>query len=88
MPGPGDQHFLWMFAGAGRVGVESLDHQVKGRRSDHIEIPIDAGRAPHFVGGSVKISETDIFRHPDAASLQQPAHRKLVNEQRIGLIAI
>jgi hypothetical protein len=88
MPGPGDQHFLWVLTGAGRIGVESLDHQVKGCRSDHIEIPVDTGRASHFVGGSIKISETDIGWHPDAAPLQQPAHWKLVNEERIGFVAI
>jgi hypothetical protein len=45
-----------MLTGAGRVGMESLDHQVKGCRSDHIEVPIDACRASHFVRGSIKIS--------------------------------
>jgi hypothetical protein len=88
MPGPGDQHFFWMMTGTGRIGVESLDHQVKGCRSDHVEIPIDAGCASHFVGGSIKISETDICWHPDAASRQQPPYWKLVNQERIGFIAI
>ena len=40
MPGPGDQNFLWMFAGAGGIGVESFDDQVKGRRSDDIKVPV------------------------------------------------
>ena len=68
MPSPGDQNFFGMFAGAGGIGVESLDHQIKGRGSDDIEISIDASSAPHFVRRSVKISETDIVRHANAPS--------------------
>jgi hypothetical protein len=55
-----------MFADTGGIGVEALDHQVEGRRSNHIEVPINARRAPHFVGCSVKIGQTDIFRHTDS----------------------
>ncbi len=66
MPRALDQHFLGMLAGAGAVGVEPLDHQIEGRGADDIEIPVDAGRAPHFVGRAVKISEADIVRHAHA----------------------
>jgi hypothetical protein len=42
-----------MFTGAGRIGMEALDYQVKGRGPDGIEIPVDAGGIPHFVGRPV-----------------------------------
>ena len=88
MPGPSDQNLLWMFAGAGRIGMESLDYQVKGGGPDGIEIPVNTGSIPHFVGRPVQICQTDIFRHADTSSLQKLTHRKFVNEKRIGLIAI
>ena len=88
MPGPRDQNFLWMFAGAGGIGVESFDNQVKGRRSDDIEVPVNARGVPHLVGRSVKIRQTNIFRHANTSSLQEPPDGKLVNEERIGFIAI
>jgi len=88
MPGPSDQNLLWMFAGAGRIGMESLDYQVKGGGPDGIEIPVNTGSIPHFVGRPVQIRQTDIFRHAETSSLQKLTHRKFVNEKRIGFIAI
>lgn len=77
-----------MFAGARGICVETLDDQIKGRRSYDIEIPVDARRTPHFVRRSVKISETDFLWNTNPPSLQEPAHGKLINEQRIGFVAI
>jgi hypothetical protein len=77
-----------MFARAGGVGVESLDHQIKGRRPDDIQIPVDAGGTPHFIRRSVQISETNVFRHANPASLQELADGKLVNQERIGFVPI
>ena len=88
MPGPRDQNFLWMFAGAGGIGVESFDNQVKGSRSDDIKVPVNTRGVPHFVGRPIKIRETNIFRHANTSSLQEPPDGKLVNEERIGFIAI
>lgn len=55
MPRPSNQHLLWMFAGADGVCVKSLDNQVKGRRPDDIEIPVNTGGAPHFVRSSIHL---------------------------------
>jgi hypothetical protein len=77
-----------MFARAGGVSVESLDHQVKGRRPYDIQVPVDAGSTPHFVRRSVQISEPNVFRHANPASLQELADWKFVNQERIGFVAI
>ena len=68
--------------------MKTLNDQIEGRSSNDIEIPIDACRTPHFVRRSVKISESDFFWNTNPPTLQEPAHGKFVNEQRIGFVAI